>query len=426
MAENLILPVPELLSAVYLVPAALDGADAKKRTQAALPTWVLGPVGTAARKMLEAGAIRVAAVPSSAIPSVPAELQEHLGVAPELVRIVTNADQFAAFSVTWPPGWPPVHESVGRAGAAALAADLGVPLVDTFVPMVLVPGPAIASLPDAAAQIKLSDWVLVFQSAGHQGLWMTTKGMGRFGLPELQLLNVPPQYGDLLTSLIRGIAARLLDLWLDVLRARDGSAFAHIPGKFEVGEADVASAYNVGPHGGGSVPVRLIMDPATDDRTDSFLTIQPPDDYPASAGEYFAYACAEVFGDPGQEVRYLSPTEAMDQAMKVAHATLPSIRTRFLEGDLPLGTRLMVKHALKTSDGTEYPWAYVNSWTDPATVLGSSAGDAVHHLHVRAGRPVVIDADAIVDWAIWIDGQGIVEGGMTNTVALSHGRLDKP
>ena len=30
-----------------------------------------------------------------------------------------------------------------------------------------------------------------------------------------------------------------------------------------------------------------------------------------------------------------------------------------------------------------------------------------------------IDAAAVVDWAIWIDGSGIVEGGWTNDVALS-------
>jgi hypothetical protein len=36
---------------------------------------------------------------------------------------------------------------------------------------------------------------------------------------------------------------------------------------------------------------------------------------------------------------------------------------------------------------------------------------------IRAGRPIVVDAGAIIDWAIWIDGQGIVEGGLTNVIA---------
>jgi hypothetical protein len=426
MTENLILPVPALLSAVYLVPVAPSATEIKKRTQMALPVWVPDPVGTAARKMLDVGAVRVADLQSSTIPPVPSALQEHLGVDPEMVQIVMSADRFATFTAAWAPGWPPVHESVARACAAALAADLGMPLVDTFIPKVLAPEPAIAALPDAASRLKLSAWVLVFQSAGHQGLWMTTKGMGRFGLPELQVHNVPPQYGGLWTSLLLGVAGRLLDLWLDALRAREGSAFVQIPGTFEVSEADVAGAYNADPRDGGHVPVRLTFDPAPDDRADSFLTIQPPDDYSGSAGEYLAYAVAEVFGTSDQEVRYMPSTEAMERAMKAARETLPAVRTRFLQGDLPVHARLMVKHALKTPDGTEYPWAYVNSWSNPATVMASSAGDAIHDRHVRTGRPIIISADTIVDWAIWIDGQGIVEGGLTNTIALSQGETDKP
>jgi hypothetical protein len=422
MAEDLFLPVPELLSAVYLVPTALDAEEAKARTRAALQALIPDPVGTAARRMLEVGAVRLASM--SEIPPLPAEFQQHLGVPADLLDGVTSADRFMAFSVAWRPGWPPVHESVARACAAALAVDLSVPLVDTFVPKVLAPTPAIGTLPDAASRLRLSDWVLVFQSAGHHGLWMTTKGMGRFGLPELQVDNVPPQYGNPWTSLLAGIAGRLLDLWLDALRARGDSAFAKILGTFEVSESDVADAYSAEAGGGGHVPVRLAFDPAPHDRMDSFLSVQPPDDYPGSVGEYLAYACAEVFGESEHEVRYLPRTQEMEQAMRQARETLPAARVRFLEGDMPPRARLMVKHALRTPGGTEYPWAYVNSWSDPATVLASSAAGAIHDPKVRAGRPVVIDADEIVDWAIWMDGQGIVEGGITNIVAINPIKTD--
>lgn len=420
MAENLILPVPERLSAVYLVPAALDGAEAKDRTKAALPIWVPDPVGTVARKLLEAGAVHVAGLASSGLPTISAELQEHLGVAPELIQMVIGADDYVSFTATWPPGWPPVHEAAARACAAALSAQLGVPLVDTFIPKVLAPKPAIEALPDAASKLDLSDWVLVLQSAGRQGLWMTTKGLGRFGLPELQVSNVPPQHGTPWSSLLRGISAALLDLWLDALRARNGAAFAEVPGTFDVTEADVASAFNADPQGGGHMLVQLAFDPATSDVTDSFLTIRPPDGYPASAGEYLAHACREVFGDTGQQVRCLTPTGSMEQALQTTRAALPSIRARFLEGSLPLHARLMVKHAVKTATGTEYSWAYVNSWADPATVQGSSAANAINGPHVRAGRPIVVDAAAVVDWAVWIDGQGIIESGANNALAVKR------
>lgn len=416
MADDLILPVPEILSAVYMVPTSGDGESAKKRVQAALHAQVPAPLGTAAAKMLDVGAVRMASI--TEIPPLPADLQRHLGVSADLLRRVVGADRYLAFSVSWKPGWPPVHEAIARACAGALAAEIGEPLVDTFLPQVLTAGEAIASLPDARSQVQLSKWVLVIQSAGDHGLWVTTKGMTRFGLPELQVDNVPPQCGNPVANLVTGIAGRLLDLWLDALRTRGDSAFARIPSIFEVSEADVAEANLAEPRGGGRVLVRLAFDPASDDETDSFLTVQPPDDYHDSAGEYFAYACAEMFGAPTPDVRYLPKGEAMDLAIGKARETLPAVRTRFLEGGIPPEARLMIKYQLEGSGGTEYPWVYVNSWKEAGTVLGNSASDAVYDLQTRTGRPVVVRADTIVDWGIWVDGQGIIEGGFTHTLVL--------
>ena len=82
----------------------------------------------------------------------------------------------------------------------------------------------------------------------------------------------------------------------------------------------------------------------------------------------------------------------------------------------------MVKYEMTAAGGSEYPWAYVTSWKSPEKVLGSSAGDALKDPVIRAGRPIVIDAATIIDWAVWIDGQGIVEGGQTNAIAVRQGR----
>ena len=102
------------------------------------------------------------------------------------------------------------------------------------------------------------------------------------------------------------------------------------------------------------------------------------------------------------------------------HAPVPALID--LPGDVtPESAAVDVRSwqaAVKISGETEYPWAYVNSWADPATVLASSAADAISDPHVRAGRPIVIDAAAIVDWAVWGDWQGIIEGGATNSLAL--------
>ena len=330
-----------------------------------------------ARMMLDAGATQVEAMPSSSLPPLPGPLQEYLGVAPELVRAVAAASEFVVVRTSYPPGWPPMHEWAGRACAAVLASQAGVPLVDTAMPKVLTADAALRTLPGSEdARFRLADWMLVFQSAGIGGLWMTTKGLGRFGLPELQVRNVPPQLGNAWTHVLTGLASSLLGVWLNALRDRAEPAFAQLPAVLEVGEADIARAYDAPVTGGPAAPVRLTFDPSPQDGADSFLSVQPPDDYPASAGEFLAGVCTALFGQHGHEIRYLPPSDEMERAMQAAREALPAVRARFLAGDLPPRAQLMIKHEISVPGQTEYPWAYVTSWADPARVLGNSAGDA--------------------------------------------------
>jgi hypothetical protein len=369
--------------------------------------------------MLDDGTVTVAAVPSSSLPPFGGRLQEHRGVDPGLVRGVTAAAEFVMIRAVCSPGWPPMHEWAGRACAAVLAAEAGVPLVDTVTPQVLTADVALRTLPAAEDdRFRLADWVLVFQSAGHGGLRMTTKGLGRFGLPELQVRNVPPRLGRAWTRVLNGVASRLLGTWLRALRDQAGSAFAQLPELLEVREGDIARAYDAPrTDGPAAVAIRLTFDPSPEDNADSFVSIQPPDDYPASAGEFMARVHAALFGQSGQEIRPLAPSEEMDRAMRAAREALPAVRARFLAGDLPPRAQLMIKHEISAQGRAEYPWAYVTSWADPDRVLGNSAGDAALDPAIRAGRPIVVDAGAIIDWAIWIDGRGIVEGGQTNVIA---------
>ena len=167
MAENLILPVPELMSAVYLVPLALSAQAAKDRATAGLSARMASPVGVAARMMLDAGAVTVHAMSSSSLPPVPGPLQEYLGVASELVRAVAEASEFVVVRASCPPGWPPMHEWAGRACAAVLASQAGVPLVDTGTPKVLAADAALRTLPGAEdARFRLADWMAVFPRPG--------------------------------------------------------------------------------------------------------------------------------------------------------------------------------------------------------------------------------------------------------------------
>src|SRR5215831_9051238 len=143
------------------------------------------------------------------------------------------------------PGWPPFHEWGARAAASALAAELGMPVVDASVPQVLSADKALKVLPDDSREIRLADWLRVFQSSGSRGVWARTKGLGRFRLPELQVHNVPPQLAQPLVSALTGLASRLLGLWLSGVGEQPdrNPAFVELPAEIDIGMSDVAIAY---------------------------------------------------------------------------------------------------------------------------------------------------------------------------------------
>ncbi|HEY3953646.1 MAG TPA: DUF2314 domain-containing protein [Streptosporangiaceae bacterium] len=423
MTDSLTLPVPEVLAAVYLVPASMPAEQATTQARAAITRHVAEPLRDIVRDMLDRPILTMRLRPASALPPVPARLQEYLGADPAHIQTVSEAAALITVRAVSFPGSPPMHELAARAAAAALAAEMDLPIVDTRVPQILSAGAALAALPGQDRRLPISHWVQVFLAAQAAGLCITTKGLGRFGLPELQLHNVPPQLGRPCTMALTGLASRLLSLWWGALRGDSRPAFVELPTMVEISGADVARAYQAAPGGSGQATVRLAFDPATEEHSDSFLTVLPPAGYTASAGEHLSGMCDALFGTDPPELRWVAPaTEAMDRAMSTARQTMPDARARFVAGQLPPGAQMMVKHRVTRTrpqdQGEEFVWAYVTSWREAGTVLGNSADDAVRDPQIRAGRPVVIDAATIVDWALWIDGPGIVEGGWTNEVAL--------
>jgi hypothetical protein len=162
--------------------------------------------------------------------------------------------------------------------------------------------------------------------------------------------------------------------------------------------------------------VRLRLDPAENLDHQTFLTVLPPNDFPASAGEHITAVCDELIGLPTDEIRHAASGGAMEEAISTARAGLPSARDRFLADSLPPRSRLLVKHDLHVNGEHEYVWATVTSWPNPDLIVGTCMNDAHLDRRIRVGRPVRVDVATVVDWALWIDGEGIVEGGWTNRI----------
>ncbi|MFN8076096.1 MAG: hypothetical protein U0Q15_11840 [Kineosporiaceae bacterium] len=433
-APTVPLAVPDLVTAVYLVPVP-DGTELPDRLEP-LALELLGSgrptaAAAAAPGLVESGLLHVTLHDGEDHPWAAARSQgpAHAGEAtaapsvgdapaPSTGAGLLPAGRVAAVQARGRPGLPAVHEWVARGCAAALAREWDSPVLDVAAGRLLTAPRALAGLPAPDGKVRLADWVVVPHEAGRRGYTITTVGLVRFGLPELLTADVPPQLVRAWGGALTGIAHRLLRAWAQAVRpGPDGAtpAFVELPALLSVAADDVAAAYATVAGTPGTTRIALRYDQVSPAEP-GHLRVVPPEDYPASAGEFLASVCADLFGATPSTVVYAKGSSGMAKAMHRARRQLPGVRERFLEGRLPTAAHLMVKYPLERGAEREYVWAYVTSWEAPEQVRGAAAVDAALDPRERVGRPVSVAAEAIVDWAVWVDGQGIVEGGATNEV----------
>lgn len=416
-SEIITLAVPPTVDATYFVALAARPAHADPdRFMSHAIRDLTEPMRGLAHQMSEGGLLAVHSGPMTSFPPLPVRFLRAMGARPEDMAALEDATYGVAVHGEYRPGWPPAHDWAARAVASRLAHHFNGVLVDLHVPTLLIPDRAARSLPGADEETAISDWVCVLQSSGDRGSWFTTRGLGRFGMPELQTLDVPPMFVNPWTAVLTGLARRLLDIWIELLGTGDRPAFVELPAELEIGESDIARAYGRTPTKGGRARVRLRLDPAEDLDNQTFLTVVPPNDFSASAGEHITAVCDELIGLPTDEIRHAASNAEMETAISTARSSLAVARERFLADSFPPRARLIVKHDVHVGGEHEYVWATVTSWPDPELIVGTCMNDAHLDRNIRVGRPVRIDVATVVDWALWIDGEGIVEGGWTNTV----------
>jgi hypothetical protein len=416
------LPVPESLTATYLVPVSAPPSLTPAGAMTALGDRVADLVHDLARQMLDSPLMTVDLRAIADFPQLPPDLLTAFGATDEQLARLATATDLVVVQASYRPGWPPAHEWAARAVGVALADAAGSDLVDVFGLQFLDPATALRSLPDREGRVRLVDWVLVPYSSADGGLWFTTKGLRRFGLLELQAHEVPPHLTRGWGAVMTGVARRLLRTWTDGLAGVEVPAFVQLPVLTTVTDHDIAVAYGypLQHDAAGPAALRLELDPATDPEADSFLTLCPPIGHRGPASRYFAGVCTTLFGSPRSDVRYDRSDDAMARAVATARAGLPDIRDRFLAGALSGDVQLLIKYILSTVEGPEFVWAGVNSWQTPERILGTSACDAVADPAVRIGAPVVVATADVVDWALMNRG-AVVEGGWTQAV-LDAGR----
>jgi hypothetical protein len=444
VAAALDLPVPDSVAAFYAIPTS-DGSV----ETASLVAAGLGQVEEKLPRPLPQPLMQVHRVGD--LPPLPVDGLAAAGATDEQLARVSAATHLVLVSVGGRPGWPPAHEWIARALAAGAAARLGADVIDLLATAVLDLPAIQASLPDADGMVCLADWVSVGCWLEADGYTCTTTGLHRFGLPELQTLAVPPHLVDPWGRAMLGLAGRLLAAWQEALHRQaieaptvaSGAVAAAppsspapttrpqhepgsrsvvaVPAEFELSDTDVIEAHArtteaTGPRAGGTAGATVKLGlawSAEPGQRSAMLTVRPPRDWSGTAAEHLAQACL-VLGDAAPLTAVPAPVSAeLQEAMATARAGLGAARARFAAGEFAAGQRLLVKYAIAADETIEYMWAAVTSWQDPYRILATAAEDSFHHPQVRAGRPVVVDAASVVDWAVDDERLGIVEGAWT-------------
>jgi hypothetical protein len=290
LGESLTLPVPDTLHATYAVAFTSPPPDPRELAREGVARRYPAPLRDLALRMLDSPLLALDLRPAAEFPPLPADLLAAFGAGRRDLAAIAAATHLLAVHAAYRPGWPPAHEWATRAIAGAAAAGTGAPVIDVFTPQVLDQDRILRSLPGPDGGVRLVDWILLPHTPGPHGFYFTTKGLARFGLPELQTENVPPHLVEPWGRLLNGLASRILGLWLDRLPAGEHPVLIDLPEIVQVGLQDVAAAQGEQEEMRREAPVRLRLD--SDEDGEPLLTVLPADDGP----DRLEHLCAALFG----------------------------------------------------------------------------------------------------------------------------------
>ncbi|GGV26786.1 hypothetical protein GCM10010182_57000 [Actinomadura cremea] len=278
---ELTLPVPETLEAVYAVASEEPITDPRDLVRTEIARRVEPPLRGLVLGMLDSPMITLDRRPVSDWPPLPTDLLTAYGATPAALAALARATHLLAVRAAYRPGRPPAHEWAARAVAGAVPGTV----IDVFTPQILPRDRLERSLPSPRGAVRLTDWILLPHTPSGDGYWFTTRGLARFGLPELQTEDVPSALVEPWARVLNGLTHRLLDLWHDALRTATDTV--RLPAVVSVGLQDVAASQGIDEPPGREISVRLRLD------GDS-LTVLPVEDGP----DRLETLCAALFGRP--------------------------------------------------------------------------------------------------------------------------------
>jgi hypothetical protein len=277
--DTIVIPVPERLLAVYAVVTPDPPADTTLHSGQGLAIDV---------------------VPVEEAPLPPSPLLRAMGAdAPALAAYDSGTHAVLVRSVGTAQ-FPPQHELAAYASAHAIAEMCEGIVVDTLIPRIVTRVRAVGE------GFRLADWVVLPHSMEAGGLWFTSKGMTRFGLPELQSHSIPEPLANAWGAVLTGIGQVLLRDHELAMTEDPGTALREAPAEQTVSLRDIASAYSDEARFGDDTDLdvgeefRIELDPSTSETADSFLTVVPPAGFAGTTEQWAAQVVKTLFTDVGR------------------------------------------------------------------------------------------------------------------------------
>jgi len=266
------------------------------------------------------------------------------------------------------------------------------------------------------AWIPVITQIVVPHSVDSKGQgWMTTVGMEKYGLPNLELRQIPPNLGEAIAPVMSGIIQKLVMTVMTERHERTAPIKDLIIGPdIEISTRDIALAYgktddSLEKEGTTQIRIGYYPDKRGQER---FLGVMPPDAFKDRPEEWMYSMLDDLVGREDKVGHAATDSEMMESAHLRSIAELPDVKRRFL-GKLPVGSTLFIKHGFPTASGdSEYMWIAVQAWTGDK-ISGILANEPIDVPGLRAGSSVKISESEVFDWTI-AHNDGHNEGNYTS------------
>jgi uncharacterized protein YegJ (DUF2314 family) len=308
------------------------------------------------------------------------------------------------------------------AGARAAALDLNGVVMDPVIPRLLPVESASGTIP-SNLEIHIAEHIIVPMSVGDTGLaWMTTSGLAKFGLPDLELWDLPPNF-DKMATVVNGIAQHLLRTVAASASAVQGNLL-HLESEVGIDRRDLAEASGANLTG-AQVPAPAVvrLQFAASQRAEAgvpMIQILPPHSFRGEKTVWYASLLDGLIGSQDEIKGVATENKERALAHQRAVAELPGVKQKFVGGLRP-GETLFVKKGFSTDSGVdEFMWIVITRWTG-SDLTGQLANTSHYRRDLAMGQSITLSESEIFDWMILLPG-GHREGGYTSEIAVSEGK----